>query len=132
MEAWISICGFLENRESKKGKGLTLIEDRTCVQDKSDQRGPILFEDSSLEIQDKNIPKRTYLMNIWMDFVLGRGSAVSHVKPPSIMLSNEFELVKLGLSESVCYIVDAYSWLINLTLFMRTFQSTILVLIRQL
>ena len=50
-----------------------------------------------------------------------RGSVVSHVKPPSIMLSNEVELVKLGLNGSAGYDVDAYKWHINPTLLMRIF-----------
>ena len=48
-------------------------------------------------------------MNIWMRYVPCRGSVVSHVNPPSIMLSNEVELVKLGLSNIVGYNDDAYN-----------------------
>ena len=41
VEDWINICGFLKDKASKKGKGSTLFEDRTSVQDKSGQRGSI-------------------------------------------------------------------------------------------
>ena len=63
-EDWISICGFLEDITSKKGKGPTLFEDVIGIQEKSGRRGPILFEDLGLEIQDKNSSKRTYLVDI--------------------------------------------------------------------
>ena len=58
-----------------------------------------------MEIQHKNSPKGTYFVDIQMGYVPCRGSAVSHVKPPSIMLLNKVELVD--------HDVDAYSWFIN-------------------
>ena len=69
MEDWISICGFLEDRQSKKGKVSTFFEDRTGIQYKSGFRGSIFFEDSRMGVQDKNSPKRTYLVNIHMGYV---------------------------------------------------------------
>ena len=92
-EDWISICGFFEDIKFKKGKVSPLFKNWTSMQEKSGRRGLILFEDSGMEIQDKNIPKRTYLVNIWMGYMPCRGSVVSHVKPPNIMLLNEMELV---------------------------------------
>ena len=68
-EDWIKICGFLEDRTSKKGHGSTHYGDRTYVQDKGGHSGSILFKDSSLEIQDNNSPKRTYQVNIHMGYV---------------------------------------------------------------
>jgi len=59
VEDWISMCGFLEDRTSRKGNVLTLFQDRTGVRDKIGQRGSIFFEDSSFEIQHNNSPKRT-------------------------------------------------------------------------
>lgn len=86
VEEWISICGFLEDIASKKGKVSTFFEDGTSIQEKSGRRGLIFFEESGLEIQDKNSPKRTYLLDIRMGYVRCRGSVVSHVKLPNIML----------------------------------------------
>ena len=63
-EDWISICGLLEDITSKKGKGQTPFEDVTGIQEESGRRGPIFFEDLGLEIQDKNSPKGTYLVDI--------------------------------------------------------------------
>jgi len=57
-----------------------------------------------------------------MGYVRFRGGVVSHVNLPSIMLSNEVELVKLGLNDRVGHNVDAYRWLTNPTLLMRIFQ----------
>jgi len=93
IEDWISICGLLEDITSMKGKELTLFEDGTRIQEKSGKRGSIFFEDSSMEIQDKNSPKRTYLVDIRMGYIPCRGSAVSHVKPPNIMFMINKELV---------------------------------------
>ena len=69
MEDWIRIYGFLEDITSKKGKGPTLFEDVTSIQEKSGRRGLIFFEDSGMEIQDKNSHKRTYLVDIQMGYV---------------------------------------------------------------
>ena len=51
IEDWISICDFLEDRKSKIGSGLTLLEDWKNIQDKSGQRGPIFFEDLESKIR---------------------------------------------------------------------------------
>ena len=69
MEDWISICDFLEERKSNIRSGPTLFEDWTDIQDKSGRRGPIFFEDSAMEIQDKNSLKRTCLAGIQMGYV---------------------------------------------------------------
>ena len=122
VEDWISICGFLEDVESKKGKVLKLFQDGTGIQEMSGQKGLIFFEELGLEIQDKNSPKRTYLVNIRMGYVPCRGREVSNIKPPRIMLLNKVELVQLGLRDSVGHDDDAYSLLINPTLLMRTLQ----------
>ena len=45
IEDWISICGFLKDKSSKKGKVPTLFEDGTGIREKSGRRGPIFFED---------------------------------------------------------------------------------------
>ena len=92
-EDWITICGFLEDKASKKGQVPTLFENGIGIHKKSGRRGSILFVDSGMEIQDKNSPKRAYLVNIRMGYVPRRGSVVSHVKPPSIMLLIKEELV---------------------------------------
>ena len=92
-ENWIRICGFLDDITFKKGKGPTLFEDVISIQVKSGRRGLIFFEDSRFEIQDKNSPNRTYLIDIQMGYVPCRGSAVSHVKPPIIILLIKAELV---------------------------------------
>ena len=60
---------FLADRSSKKGKGLTLFKDVKGIQGKSGRRGLIFFEDSVVEIEDKNSPKRTYLVNIQLGYV---------------------------------------------------------------
>ena len=66
LEDWISICGFLEDIESKKGKVPTLFEDGTGIQEKSGRRGPIFFKDLGIETQYKNSPKRAYHVNTRM------------------------------------------------------------------
>lgn len=93
VEDWISNCAFREDRTSKKGKELMLFEDVIDIQDKSERRGPILFEDSRPKIRDKNSPKRTYFVDIQMGYVPCRGRVVSHVKFPGIMLLNEVEVI---------------------------------------
>ena len=93
VEDCIRSYGFLEDITSKKGKVLTLFENGTGIQEKSNWRGPILFEDLGVEIQDKNNPKRVYLVNIRIGNVPYIGSVVSHVKSPSIILLNKIELV---------------------------------------
>jgi len=93
VEDSISVYCFLEDRKSKKGKGLKLFKDMTCIQDKSGRRGPTFFEDLGPRIQYNISPKGTYFVDIGMSNVHFRGSVVSHVKPPSIMDLNEVELV---------------------------------------
>ena len=93
MEYWINTYDFFNERKYEIGSGLTLFEDWIGIQDKSGRRGPIFFENSGLEIQDKNSPKRTYLVNIRIGNVPYIGSVVSHVKFPSIILLNKIDLV---------------------------------------
>lgn len=93
MKDWIRNYGFLEDITSKKGKVPTLFKDGTRIQEKSSWRVLIFFENLGLEIQGKNSPKRAYLVDIQMGYVPCRGSAVSHVKPLSIMLLIKEEIV---------------------------------------
>ena len=122
MKDWISIYNFLEDIETKKRKVSTLFYDRACIIEKSGQRGRTFFDDLGMEIQDKNIPKRTYLVKFQTGYVPCRGSVVSQVNPPIIMLSNKVEIFNIGLSDSASYNDYAYSWLINPTLLITILQ----------